>query len=89
MNTNYYNDLLSQRANVREQLNRLPSGAWMTKLSLEARLSGLQETINNLEAKGLFGFVIHFPAFNYNLFIIQSFYNLWIIKRISATIRAI
>ena len=50
MNTNYYNDLLSQRANVREQLNRLPSGAWMTKLSLEARLSGLQETINNLEA---------------------------------------
>ena len=51
MNTNYYNDLLSQRANVREQLNRLPSGAWMTKLSLEARLSGLQETINNLVAK--------------------------------------
>ncbi|MBF7694214.1 hypothetical protein [Acinetobacter pollinis] len=50
MNTNYYNDLLSQRATVIEQINHLSSGAWMTKLSLEARLSILQETINNLEA---------------------------------------
>lgn len=50
MNTNCYNDLLSQRATVREQLSRLPSNAWMTKLSLEARLSGIQETINELEA---------------------------------------
>ena len=49
MNTNYYNDLLSQRATVREQLGRLPSTAWMTKLSLEARLSCLQEAIGELE----------------------------------------
>ncbi|EPD2403694.1 hypothetical protein ACUQHA_003455 [Acinetobacter baumannii] len=53
MNTNCYNDLLSQRATVREQLSRLPSNAWMTKLSLEARLSGIQETINELEATTL------------------------------------
>lgn len=53
MNTNCYNDLLSQRATVREQLSRLPSNAWMTKLSLEARLSGIQETINELEATAL------------------------------------
>ncbi len=50
MNINYYNDLISQRSTIRSQLNSLPSTAWMTKLSLEAHLTDLDNTITELTA---------------------------------------
>lgn len=45
MNINYYNDLVSQRASIRNQLSTLSSTAWMTKLSLESHLADLENTI--------------------------------------------
>lgn len=53
MNINYYNDLVSQRSTLRSQLNSLPSTAWMTKLSLEAHLTDLDNTITELSTNSI------------------------------------
>jgi len=53
MNINYYNDLVSQRSTLRSQLNSLPSTAWMTKLSLEAHLADLDNTITELSTNSI------------------------------------